>query len=98
LKQVRKNSRSRVPAALQKGIAPQAGLPSHRISRSAEGRPPDGSIMRVGRAREAFHCYFHVFRTPERNFAKKNSVSRKADDIAIIYGFEISSNFDFFTL
>jgi len=54
--------------------------------------------MRVGRAREAFHCYFHVFRTPERNFAKKNSVSRKADDIAIIYGFEISSNFDFFTL
>jgi len=92
LKQVRKNSRSRVPAALQKGIAPQAGPPSHRISRSAEGRPPDGSIMRVGRAREAFHCYFHVFRTP---YAKLRS--KKTEDIGIIYGFEISSNFDFFT-
>ena len=53
--------------------------------------------MRVGRAREAFHCYFHVFRTPERNFAKKSCAAKKAEDIGIIYGFEISSNFDFLT-
>ncbi|SPJ15115.1 hypothetical protein SBDP2_2160002 [Syntrophobacter sp. SbD2] len=41
----------------------------------------------------SFHCYFHVFRTPDAKLG-----SKKTEDIGIIYGFEISSNFDFFTL